>query len=213
MRKLIVLTFMTLDGVMQAPGGPGEDESGGFKYGGWSVGYWDDELGRAMSEQMSRPFDLLLGRRTYDIFAAHWPRVPADDPAGQVINRATKYVVTHRPVTTDWKTTVPITGDVVARIAALKQENGPELQVHGSSDLIQTLLKNDLIDELWLKIYPVTVGSGKRLFGEGTVPAGFAVTGGTVSPSGVLIASYRRAGDIKLGSFELAPANEATNRS
>src|SRR5579864_204867 len=213
MRKLIVLTFMTLDGVMQAPGGPGEDESGGFKYGGWSVGYWDDELGRAMSEQMSRPFDLLLGRRTYDIFAAHWPRVPADDPAGQVINRATKYVVTHRPVTTDWKTTVPISGDVVARIKALKQENGPELQVHGSSNLIQTLLKNDLIDELLLKIYPVTVGSGKRLFGEGTIPAGFAVTGGTVSPSGVIIASYRRAGDIKLGSFELAPANETTNRS
>ncbi len=213
MRKLIVLTFVTLDGVMQAPGGPGEDESGGFKYGGWSVGYWDDELGRAMGEQMSRPFDLLLGRRTYDIFAAHWPRVPADDPAGQVINRATKYVVTHRPVTTDWKTTVPITGDVPARIRALKQENGPELQVHGSSNLIQTLLKNDLIDELLLKIYPVTVGSGKRLFGEGTIPAGFAVTGGAVSPSGVIIASYRRAGDIKLGSFELAPANEATNRS
>jgi len=213
MRKLNVLTFMTLDGVMQAPGGPGEDESGGFKYGGWSVGYFDDELGRAMGEQMSRPFDLLLGRRTYDIFAAHWPRVPADDPAGQVINRATKYVVTHRPVTTDWKTTVPISGDVVARIKALKQENGPELQVHGSSNLIQTLLKNDLIDELLLKIYPVTVGSGKRLFGEGTIPAGFAVTGGTVSPSGVIIASYRRAGDIKLGSFELAPASEATNRS
>src|SRR5579864_5444618 len=143
MRKLNVLTFMTLDGVMQAPGGPGEDDSGGFKYGGWSVGYFDDELGRAMGEQMSRPFDLLLGRRTYDIFAAHWPRVPADDPGGQVINRATKYVVTHRPVTTDWKTTVPITGDVVARITALKQENGPELQVHGSSNLIQTLLKND----------------------------------------------------------------------
>lgn len=208
MRKLIVLTFLTLDGVMQAPGGPEEDESGAFKYGGWSVGYFDEVVGNVMGEQMSRPFDLLLGRKTYDIFASHWPKVPADDPGGQVINRARKYVVTSRPVSTDWKVTIPITGDVVEKIKALKKEDGPELQVHGSSNLIQTLLKNDLVDELWLKTFPVTLGSGKRLFGEGTIPAGFSVVTSQVSPSGVVATSYARAGEVKVGSFALAGSSE-----
>jgi dihydrofolate reductase len=213
MRKLIVLTFVTLDGVMQAPGGPEEDESGGFKYGGWSVGYWDDVLGNVMTEQMNHPFDLLLGRKTYDIFAGFWPKAAPEDPAGQVINRARKYVVTHRPVSTDWKVTIPITGDVVEKIKALKNEDGPELQVHGSSNLIQTLLKNDLVDELWLKTYPVTLGSGKRLFGDGTIPAGFSAIKSQVTPSGVVTTSYARAGELKLGSFAAAGSGEAAGRS
>jgi len=203
MRKLIVLSFITLDGVMQAPGGPKEDESDGFKFGGWSVGYFDDFLGNVMTEQMGHPFDLLLGRKTYDIFAAYWPRVGDDDPAGRVINRAKKYVVSHRPVSLDWKITIPITSDVVAKITQLKNEHGPELQVHGSGNLIQTLLKNDLVDEFWLKTFPVALGSGKRLFAEGTIPAGFRLAGSTISPSGVVVSSYARAGEVKLGSFEL----------
>ena len=208
MRKLIVLTFVTLDGVMQAPGGPGEDDSGGFKYGGWSVGYFDDVLGKVMGEQMSEPFDLLLGRRTYDIFASHWPRVGDDDPAARMINRARKYVVSHRPVSADWKGTVPITGDVVGRIKEIKKEDGPQIQVHGSSNLIQTLLKNDLVDELWLKIFPVTVGPGKRLFGDGTMPAGFKLSSGQITSSGVFVGTYAPAGEVKLGSFELAASGE-----
>lgn len=208
MRKLMVLTFVTLDGVMQAPGGPEEDPSGGFKYGGWSAGYWDDVLGNVMTEQMNHPFDLLLGRKTYDIFAGFWPKTGPDDPAGQVINRARKYVVTHRPVSTDWKETIPITGDVAQKIKALKQEDGPELQVHSSANLIQTLLKNDLVDELWLKTYPVTLGSGKRLFADGTIPAGFTAVKSQLTPSGVVVTSYARAGEVKVGSFELAASSE-----
>jgi dihydrofolate reductase len=207
MRKLIVLSFITLDGIMQAPGGPEEDPSGGFKYGGWSVGYFDASLGNIMAEQMGHPFDLLLGRKTYDIFAAHWPKVNDDIGAG--INGATKYVVTHRPVSLEWKTTVPIDGDVAAKIKKLKGENGPELQVHGSGNLIQTLLKHDLVDEFWLKTYPVALGSGKRLFGEGTLPAGFTMLRSQITPSGVVVASYgRRAGEVKLGSFALEPSAE-----
>jgi dihydrofolate reductase len=199
MRKLIVLSFITLDGVMQAPGGPEEDTSGGFKFGGWSVPYFDDFLGQTMSGQMGHPFDLLLGRKTYDIFASYWPQ--ATDETGRVINEATKYVVSHRPVDTDWKTTVLIDGDAVAKIKQLKAGDGPELQVHGSGNLIQTLLKHDLVDELWLKTFPVVLGTGKRLFADGTMPAGFRVVQSSVSPSGVVVASYARAGDVKTGSF------------
>ena len=212
MRKLIVLSFITLDGVMQAPGGPGEDDSGGFKYGGWSVGHFDEVLGTAMGEQMGHPFDLLLGRKTYDIFAAHWPRFGEDDPVAAPINRARKYVVSHRPVSLEWKGTVPITGDVPTRIKELKREDGPEIQVHGSGHLIQTLLKDDLVDELWLKIYPLTLGTGKRLFGEGTMPANFTLTQGRITPSGVIVSSYARAGELKLGSFELAGSAEDAGR-
>ena len=210
MRKLIVLSFITLDGVMQAPGGPQEDDSGGFKYGGWSVGYFDDFLGNVMTEQMGHPFDLLLGRKTYDIFAAYWPQVK--DETGVGINRAKKYVVSHRPVNLDWKVTVPINGDVAGKIAQLKKEDGPEIQVHGSGNLIQTLLKNELVDELWLKTFPVSLGSGKRLFAEGTMPAGFTLKESRVSPAGVVASSYARAGEIKLGSFELTPSSEEASR-
>src|SRR5467141_2069789 len=201
MRKLIVLSFVTLDGVMQAPGGREEDPSGGFKYGGWSVQYFDDVLGNVMTEQMGHPLDLLLGRKTYDIFAAYWPRAGDDDPAARVINRARKYVVTHRPVDHDWKTTIPINGDVVGKIKQLKKEDGPEIQVHGSGNVIQTLLKNNLVDELWLKTFPVVLGTGKKLFADGAVPAGFSVEKTSVSPSGVVIATYKRAGEVKTGSF------------
>ena len=212
MRKLIVLSFLTLDGVMQAPGGPGEDDSGGFKYGGWSVGYFDDFLRNAMTEQMGHPFDLLLGRKTYDIFAAHWPRLSDDDPAARVINHATKYVVSHRPVNLDWKKTIPINGDVPAKITQLKKEDGPEIQVHGSGNLIQTLLKNDLVDEFWLKTFPVALGSGKRLFAEGTMPAGFTLIASRISTTGVVVSSYVRAGQVKLGSFELSGSREEATR-
>jgi dihydrofolate reductase len=201
MRKLIVLSFITLDGVLQGPGGPGEDDSGGFKYGGWSVPYFDDFLGNVMGDQMGHPFDLLLGRKTYDIFASHWPRAGDDDPTARVINRAKKYVVSRRPVSLDWKTTIPINGDVVGEIKQLKKDDGPEMQVHGSGNLIQTLLKNDLVDEFWLKTFPIALGSGKRLFAEGTIPAGFALMNSRTSPSGVVISSYGRAGEVKLGSF------------
>jgi dihydrofolate reductase len=199
MRKLIVLTFMTLDGVMQAPGGPEEDSSGGFKFGGWSVPHFDEFLGNVMSQQMGHPFDLLLGRKTYDIFAGFWPQ--QTDETGAAINKATKYVVSHKPVKSEWKTTVHIGGDVAGEIRKLKSGNGPELQVHGSGNLIQTLLKNDLVDELWLKTFPVVLGTGKKLFADGAVPAGFSMEKNSVSPSGVLIATYKRGGEVKTGSF------------
>ncbi len=199
MRKLIVLTFISLDGVMQAPGGPEEDVSDGFKFGGWTVPYFDEAGGQVMAEQMGHPFDLLLGRKTYDIFAGYWPE--HNDEAGALINRATKYVVSHRPVSTDWKTTLLVTGDVPAEIRKLKLQDGPELQVHGSANLIQTLLKNDLVDEFWLKTFPVVLGNGKKLFADGTTPAAFTVEKTTVTPSGVVVANYKRAGEVKTGSF------------
>jgi dihydrofolate reductase len=206
MRKIIVLSFITLDGVMQAPGGPGEDDSGGFKFGGWSVPHFDEALGRIMGQQMGQPFDLLLGRRTFEIFAGHWPKVTG--PEGEGINKARKYVVSHSAVKSDWQGTVPITGDVVGRIKQLKEESGPQIQVHGSGNLIQTLLKNDLVDEFWLKIYPLVLGSGKRLFGDGTMPSSFRMSSGEITPAGIIIANYGRAGEVKLGSFELASATQ-----
>jgi dihydrofolate reductase len=198
MRKLVVLTFISLDGVVQAPGGPDEDTSGGFEYGGWTVPYFDEALGDVMDEQMGQPFDLLLGRKTYDIFASYWPH---HDDEGAALNKATKYVVSHEARELAWEPSQLITGDVVAEIKKLKSQDGPMLQVHGSSVLIQTLLKSDLIDAFWLKIYPVTLGAGKRLFGESTMPATFKLSDSTTSSSGVIIANYERAGEIKTGSF------------
>jgi dihydrofolate reductase len=195
MRELVVLTFVSLDGVMQAPGGKGEDPSGGFDLEGWTVPYFDEVVGNEMTEQMGQPFDLLLGKKTYEIFASYWPH--HDSP----FNQAKKYVVSNEAINTDWEETIQIQGDVVAEIEKLKQQDGPMLQVHGSSNLIQTLLANDLVDQLWLKVYPVTLGKGKRLFGEGTIPAAFDLTDSKISPSGVIIASYRRGGEVELGSF------------
>lgn len=199
MRKLIVLTFVTLDGVMQAPGGPEEDSEGKFTQGGWSVGYWDEVMNGVMSEQMGHPFDLLLGRKTYDIFAAYWPT--SEEPGAKELNKARKYVVSRTPKNLSWENSVLVTGDVVAEIKRLKDQDGPELQVHGSGNLIQTLFKNDLVDEFWLKIFPVTIGGGKPLFGEGTIPASFKLTNSLASPQGVLVANYTRDGEIKKGSF------------
>ncbi len=196
MRKIVVLTFVTLDGVMQGPGGPTEDTSGGFAHGGWTVPYFDEALGETMGEQMGRPFDLLLGRKTFDIFASYWPQ-QSENPFEEV----TKYVVSNTLTEHSWQKSVFLAGDVVEKIRALKQEAGPDLQVHGSGLLIQTLLKHDLVDQLWLKIFPVTVGAGKRLFGEGVIPAAFTLSETKVSPSGVIIASYKRAGELKTGSF------------
>jgi len=210
MRRLVVLSFITLDGVMQAPGGPEEDPTGGFKYGGWVAGYFDDFLGKAMAEQVSKPFDLLLGRKTYEIFSAHWPYVKADeDPFAARINNAGKYVASKTLKKLEWRNSELIKGDVAKEVKKVKEQDGPEIQVHGSGNLIQTLLKNDLVDEFRLKTFPITLGLGKRLFAEGTIPVGFTLLESQVSPSGVIVASYARAGEVKTGSFALEPPTEA----
>lgn len=202
MRKIVVLSFISLDGVMQAPGGPDEDTSGGFRYGGWTVPYFDEFSGNIMGEQMSMPFDLLLGRKTYDIFAAYWPKQDAAALATVPFNKAVKYVVSGSSPKLDWEKSVLIESDVATKIKELKQQDGPVLQVHGSGNLIQTLFKHDLVDELWLKIFPITLGPGKRLFADGTQPAAFELTESRVSPKGVIFANYKRAGEVQTGSFD-----------
>jgi dihydrofolate reductase len=203
MRKIVVLSFISMDGVMQAPGGPTEDTSGDFKFGGWTVPYFDDFAGKIMDEQMSRPFDLLLGRKTYNIFKSYWPQ-HADD-IGRVFNKAIKFVASNslseNTPETDWQKTVVLKGDVVAELKKLKHSHGPDLQVHGSGNFIQTLLLNDLVDELWLKIFPITLGKGKKLFAEGTIPAAFTLEKCVHSPTGVIFVNYTRAGEVKTGSF------------
>lgn len=183
---------------MQAPGGPQEDTSGGFMHGGWTVPYFDEFLGQVMGEQMGKPFDLLLGRKTFEIFASYWPQHPEE---GAEINQATKYVVSTTLTQHDWQKSVFLNKNVVEEIKKLKQQEGPDLQVHGSSNLIQTLLQHDLVDEFWLKIFPVVLGKGKRLFGDGTIPGAFTVTDVKTSPKGVIVASYKRAGEVQTGSF------------
>lgn len=198
MRKLIALTFVSLDGVMQAPGGPEEDTSGGFQYGGWTVPYFDDVVGSAMAEQMSQPFDLLLGRKTYELFAAYWPQHTDEWPG---LNNATKYVASHAPMDVAWERSVLLQGNAAEEVKKLKAQDGPDLQVHGSANFLQTLLRHDLVDALWLKIFPVTLGSGKRLFADGAMPGAFALREANTSPSGVIIATYERAGDVQTGSI------------
>ena len=193
---------MTLDGVIQAPGGPGEDTSGGFEYGGWTVTYFDDFSGKVMDEQTGHPFDLLLGRKTYDIFAGYWPHQDeSTTPFARKFNKARKYVASRSPIELDWNNSMLLQGDIVEEIKKLKAEDGPKLQVYGSGDFIQTLLKNDLVDELWLKIFPITLGTGKRLFAGGAIPAAFELTNSKVSPKGVVIANFKRAGEVETGSF------------
>jgi dihydrofolate reductase len=201
-RKPIVSTFLTLDGVMQAPGGPEENDSGGFAHGGWSVNYWDGHVGRFMDEAMSTPFDLVLRRRTYDIFAAYWPHAP-EETGAKPLNEATKYVASRSHPTLEWSNSVLIEKDVAEGIAVLKQEDGPELQVHGSGDLIQTLLRHNLVDKYCLLIFPVVIGSCKRLFSEGTIPSGLKLVDSKVSTTGVVMATYEPAGEIVTGSFAL----------
>jgi dihydrofolate reductase len=199
MRKIVVLTMVSLDGVMQAPGGSEEDTSGGFQYGGWTMPYSDESFGNIIDKELSVPFDMLLGRKTYEIFAAYWPKQTGSiaDP----FNKAKKYVVSDKGVDLAWKESILIHDDAVAKIKDLKEEDGPMLQVWGSGKLIQTLLKNDLVDELRLRIFPITLGTGKRLFAEGTIPAAFELIESKALPSGVILANYKRSGKIKTGTF------------
>src|ERR671931_2240345 len=210
MRKLIVLSFIALDNVTQAPGGPEEDPTGGFKHEGWVGGYSDDFLLNVMIKQKSKPFDLLLGRKTYEIFAAYWAYVNADQsPFAAKLNNAKKYVASKTLTKLDWNNSELINGDVPEGIKRIKAQDGPEIQVHGSSNLVQTLLKYDLVDDLWLKLFHLTLGTGKRLFSEGTIPAGFKLLESGISPSGVIIANYERSREVKKGSFGLETPSEA----
>lgn len=207
-RKLVVNSFLTLDGVMQAPGGPEEDPTGGFTHGGWSANYWDDALGEWVGPYMARPADLLLGRRTYEIFAAHWPYI-TDDPMADGLNNARKYVASTTLDKVEWNNSTLLEGEVTEAVAALKAKDGPEIQVHGSGDLIQTLLRHDLIDEFRLIIYPLVLGTGKRLFAEGAIPAGLKVVDSAVTGSGAVGVVYERAGAIEYGSFALDEPTDA----
>ena len=208
MRTLAVNTFLSLDGVMQAPGGPEEDPTGGFSHGGWSANYWDDMMGRVIGESMARPYEILLGRKTYEIFAAHWPYV-TDDPAADSLNAARKYVASRTLRTVEWSNSMLLQGDVGAEVAKLKEQDGPEIQVHGSSNLIQTLLKEGLVDEFRLWFFPLVIGKGKRLFGDGTIPGALKLIDSKTSTTGVVIATYRPAGEIDYGSFEFDEPTEA----
>jgi len=214
MRKLVVSSFVTLDGVIQAPGGPNEDTSGGFEYGGWTVTYWDDVIEGHIGASMGVEKEYLFGRGTYEIMAAHWPFAGADDPFAAMINQARKYVVSTTLTEPSWQHTEVISGNVPGAIRALKAGDGPELEVLGSPGLIQTLLAHDLVDEFAMIIYPVVVGSGKRLFGDGTVAGALELADSKITPSGVIIATYRRAGDLPTGSFafEEPTADEVARR-
>jgi dihydrofolate reductase len=200
MRKIIASTFVTLDGVMQAPGGPEEDPTGGFTQGGWSFSYWDDTMNQVMGESMSKPFDLLLGRKTYEIFAAHWPNA-GESPVTQLFNKATKYVASRTLDSLDWVNSKLIEGDVVKEVGRLRTGDGPDLQVHGSSVLLQTLIGAQLIDEYRLWIFPLVLGHGKRLFEKGTAPRELSLADTKSSSTGVLMNTYRPAGAVKTGSF------------
>ena len=205
MRTLAVTTFVSLDGVMQAPGGPHEDPTGGFTTGGWAVNYFDEEMMDRISG--AEPYELLLGRGTYEIFAAHWPY--DEGPIADHLNSTRKHVASATLDRVEWNNSTLIPGDVAEYVEALKREEGPEIQVHGSPGLIQTLLRHDLIDELRVWIFPLVLGSGKRLFGEGTIPAGLKLVDGKVTQTGVAVNVYERAGGIEPGSFEFEEPTEA----
>lgn len=198
MRKMIVLEHISLDGVIQAPGGPEEDTSSGFPYGGWIAPYSDEIVGTALRKQMNLAFDLLLGRKTFQIWEPYWPQHGDIWPG---VNTATKYVASNTMTASEWQPSVFLSGDIAEKVAQLKQQPGPDLHVWGSGHLLQTLIKHDLVDTFWLMIYPVTLGVGKRLFAEGTIPAAFQVTESHVGPSGVIVVNYERAGAITTGSF------------
>jgi dihydrofolate reductase len=199
MRELIIQAFMTLDGVMQAPGGPEEDTDGGFEHGGWSFGYWDEQMQGVMGEALSNPFDLVLGRRTYEIFAAHWPHT--DEPGAELFNNVTKQVASTTLTELEWQNSKLIEAGVPDGVRALKEQDGPELQVHGSVSLDRSLLEHGLVDELRLWIFPVVLGKGKRLFADGALPDGLELTKSQTSSTGVIMATYRTHAEIKYGSF------------
>jgi dihydrofolate reductase len=197
MRKVIVLEHISLDGVIQAPGGPDEDTNSGFAYGGWIAPHSDPILGTALRKQMNSPFDLLLGRKTFDIWAPYWPQHVDAWPGA---NTATKYIASNTLTSSNWNPSVFLSGDIAEKVAELKQQPGPDLHAWGSSNLLQTLIKHDLVDTFWLMIYPITLGTGKRLFAEGTIPAAFKVTESIVTPNGVIVVNYERAGALPTGS-------------
>ena len=201
MRKLVVTTFVTMDGVMQAPGGPGEDPSGGFSYEGWLVPHFDEVLGQQMNDWFAGAQDFLLGRTTYDIFYASWPKMINDDPVSQGLNFRRKYVASRTVSSVEWETAELLQGDVGDAVRKLKAEDGGELQVHGSAGLIQTLLAEDVVDELRLVVFPVTLGAGKRLFGDGALPRTWRLTAHKVSPAGAIMATYERVGELETGNF------------
>jgi dihydrofolate reductase len=205
MRNLAINTFMTLDGVMQAPGGPEEDPTGGFEHGGWAVNYFDDEMIGQMAE--SAPYELLLGRGTYEIFAAHWPY--DEGPIADHLNSTRKHVASTTLKQADWNNSTVIDGDVAEYVTRLKQEDGPEIQVHGSPGLIQTLLEHDLVDEFRVWVFPVVLGKGKRLFGDGTIPAGLELVDSKVTKTGVTVSTYRRGGEVTPGSMDFEEPTEA----
>ena len=197
MRKILVLEHISLDGVIQAPGGPDEDRDGGFAYGGWIAPYSDAILGTALRKQMNKPFDLLLGRKTFDIWAPYWPQ-HADAWPG--VNAATKFVTSNTITSSAWQPSVFLNGDIAEKVAKIRQQPGPDFHVWGSGNLLQRLIKHDLVDAFWLMIYPITLGAGKRLFADGTMPMAFKVTESTITSKGVIIANYERAGAITSGS-------------
>jgi dihydrofolate reductase len=202
MRKIIVTAFVSLDGVMQGPGSPKEDTSGGFSFGGWTVPLWDETTGAINMEIYGRPYDLLLGRKTYDVFAAYWPRITdPSHPIGSAFNRVTKYVASRARPKLEWHNSQLLGEDVVASLRKLKSQDGPALLVPGSSDLLQTLWKNSLVDELNVLIFPLALGQGKRLFGDGTIPAGFKPVKSMTSSTGVIEAYYVLDGAVKTGSW------------
>jgi len=205
MRRIIVVTFISLDGVMQAPRSPTEDTTGGFTYGGWTHPHFDQTLAAAMGEIFSRPFDLLLGRKTYDIFAAYWPQVTdPNDPIAGPFNRATKYVASHSNPMLSWQNSQLLGKDVPTALRSLKQEEGPDILVQGSSELLQTLWSNSLIDKFSVLIFPVVLGKGKRLFGDGTHAAGLKLVKSQIYPTGVIFATYKPDGTVRTGDFTLA---------
>ncbi|OAP42765.1 dihydrofolate reductase [Sinorhizobium glycinis] len=203
MRKIVVGAFVSLDGIMQAPGGPDEDPVGGFKYGGWAFPYFDEVMGQAVDEMFAKPFDLLLGRKTYDIFAAHWPYAGADDPIGSLFDRITKYVATRNPdLKLDWQNSQTLGSDVVATLQQLKGEEGPDLLTQGSTDFLQTLFSHDLVDEIYISYFPVVLGKGKKLFGDGAKPMALKLVSSKTSGTGVTVNKYIRGGPVVTGSFE-----------
>jgi dihydrofolate reductase len=210
MRRIIVAAFTSLDGVMQAPGGPTEDPTGGFTLGGWTAPHFDEALGSAMGQIFGRPFDLLLGRKTYDIFAAHWPYVAdPNDPIAGIFNQITKYVASRSRPKLTWRNSQLLGEDVVASLKQLKSEDGVDLLVQGSSNFVQTLWKNGLVDEFSVLTFPLVLGKGKRLFGDGAVPTGLKLIKAQSYPNGVIVANFAPDGAVKTGSFQLAEPSEA----
>lgn len=204
MRKLVVGTFLTLDGVMQAPGDPNEDRDGGFRHGGWLIPYFDDKVGEIMTEWIKRAGAFLLGRKTYEIFAGYWPK--STDPADEIataLNTRSKFVASRTLDKVTWNNSHLLKGDVAEEVAKLKGQEGGEIQVHGSGDLLQTLLKRDLIDTLRIWQFPVVIGTGKRLFGEGTIPGSFQLVDTQLATTGAVLHVYERAGDLRYGEFEV----------